>query len=122
MDWLGRLTAVHDASVLHASLDAANETEGEIEAVEGSMAIAAAEVVAALHGRPAASLPAEVTEWIAAHALLADVGLLEKALRAVLLVGEDGERSELKQLWDDAKESDAEEWHGHSTDLLVRLS
>ncbi len=122
MDWIGDLTAVKDSSVLHASFEATNGSGGEIEAPAGSAALAAAEVVAALRGRPSVSLPNEVAAWVAAHGPSMEVDLLDKALRAVRLVGEDGERSELKQLWDEAADDDAQEWRDHITDLLLRLS
>lgn len=65
LDWLAQLESAEDTSIFTDTFDAVlNAGEDYIEITEASNAIAAAEVVAALLGRKATSLPAEVVEWI----------------------------------------------------------
>ncbi len=90
-------------------------SDGYLEAPEASRALAAAEVVAAAVGRPAAQLPAEVTAWVASAAV-PDPELIGKARRAVERVLGD---SELADLWDGSP--DSAQWRRDVEELLGRL-
>ncbi len=96
----------------------ADEEDEYLEAPAASQAVAAAEVVAALAGRPGAHLPSDVCEW-AFRNKLPNRGLIEVAKRVVSRVLE---RSELRDLW---SEGDPEEflkpWQRDLQDLLDRL-
>jgi hypothetical protein len=91
--------------------------EDYVEAPECSAAIAAAEVVAALLGRPAADLPEEVQTFVSTKPKFATdlVELAKKALVRVL-----ADNSELRELW---QESDSfDEWKQNVADVQARLA
>lgn len=112
LDWLDDL--VDGASdAIRAALEA---TDAEyLEAPDASSALAAAEVVAAAAGRPAADLPGEVSEWLEEHGTRQAAALAPLARRAVERVRRD---SELKELWE---EGDPSEWLAAVDGLLERL-
>ena len=88
-----------------------------MEIPQASMAIAAAEVVAALLARPGEKYPEEVSDWIAGQKR-PGAALVKKAQRAVkrILKG----NSELVAVWKESKlEAD---WRARVEDLLARLS
>lgn len=88
-----------------------------LESPDGSVAIAAAEVVAAAVGSPAVSLPASVTRWVDARgASIADTDVV-LALAALARVT--GENSELAELW---AEGNDREWSQSVEDLRSRLN
>ena len=78
-------------------------------------ALAAAEVVAALAGRPARELPEEVEEAIDGHEPPSPA-LVTLAVESVQAVRAG---SRLRELW---SESGEDEWLEHVDDLLVRLT
>src|ERR1700739_1944312 len=96
-DWMGDLGKAEDISVLEEAFSAVNDlgTDDYLEAPECSVAIAAAEVVAAMRKRPATKLPEEVTEYVAR------IGPPPPALVAAALAALERIRtkSELKELW-----------------------
>jgi hypothetical protein len=123
MDWVAELEAAPDLRVLRAALDAAAEDDGEyLDAPVGSVALAAAEVVAALRGRPAAELPEEVGGWVAAHRAAPEAELVGLAARAVDAVAGEPSRSELRALWDEAAPEDRDAWRAGVADLRRRLT
>ena len=119
-DWLSDFLAGEDDQPLYAALDAA--LEGEDEDLElgntwaGEQALAAAEVVAALIGRPAANAPPELLGWARQAEGEQDPELAGLAARAVRRV-RDG--SELRELW---QEGDDTAWLAVVDDLLRRLA
>jgi hypothetical protein len=122
MDWIADLESVHDESVLRAAFEPVLSAADYIEAPSGSVALAAAEVVAALCGKPRQGLPPEVVRWVDGFGPLDDERLVEHARRAVSVVADDSERSELRQLWDEAAAADASAWRGDIDDLRSRLA
>lgn len=104
-----------------AAIDAVTAADAgeDIEAPDGTEAIAAAEIVAAVHGRPLPDAPEE--EFTAAveacrEGLPADIR--DRARQTVTRV-RDAEESELRQLWAEADEYD--QWVAGVNDLLERL-
>jgi hypothetical protein len=95
----------------------ADEDNVYLEAPAASQAIAAAEVVAALAGKPAPNLPPEVGEWVACNKL-PNRGLIEVAKRVVSRVLEN---SELKELWAEGGADYAKPWQTELQGLLDRL-
>lgn len=92
--------------------------DGELlEAPEASAAVAAAEIVAAMDGRPAADFPPEAAEWVQAHGAAPRPALVRQARAAAGRVRED---SELKTLWEEGEEPPAG-WYAGMDDLLRRL-
>jgi hypothetical protein len=73
-----------------------------IDVDEGSAAVAAAEVVAAINGRPSDDLPEEVRIHLSTRRMKPSKRRTRQALRALDRLSE--EDSELKRLWDDAGE------------------
>ena len=120
MDWVAELQADGiraTGTAIQAVLDAAPEY---LEAPTCMLGLAAAEVVAALRGRPAKSLPPEVQSWV--NVVAAKSGthpgdeLAQNARRAVELIVAD---SELLELWTESGELD--QWQRSVADLRARL-
>lgn len=89
-----------------------------LESGDAENALAAAEVVAALLGHPAANLPQSVTSWLASHERLElSSDLREQAVAAV----DRAHRPpcELLELWEESGEM--ENWLAGVTDLEGRL-
>ncbi|MBA3658437.1 MAG: DUF4259 domain-containing protein [Gemmatimonadales bacterium] len=118
-DWLTRLLASDDLAVVAAALEAATESGGYLMAPEASEAVAAAEIVAALLGRPASSLPDAISAWVAARQV-SDAAPLALAATRALDVVENG--SELRDLWQEAGGPSLESWRRAIYDLRSRLS
>jgi hypothetical protein len=113
LDWLDALEA-GGAEVIRGALAAPGN--GYIEAPEGSIAIAAADITAACQGNPSGDLPENVADWVTAHGAELTAEDVEMALVAVQRIA--GEKSELAELWDDADEP---EWRESLDDLSERL-
>jgi len=103
-------------ATLYEALATAAEEEGHLELVEASQALAAAEIVAGILGKPAEDIPPGLLPAI----VRLDAGdtedlreLAEQAVTAVL------ERSELQQQW--AARSDYANWEQLQQNLLTRL-
>jgi hypothetical protein len=116
LDWLADLEEAEDASLL---IEAFQIDLGEpLDADAGVIALAAAEVVAVILGRPAAELPPSVEEW-GATCRAADIRpLVPKALAAIEAVLD--EESELRGLWEESEES-FPDWQDSVEDLQSRL-
>ena len=119
LDWVWELTESDDLSVIDAALDGVLASRGYIEAPTASMAVAAAEVLAALAGSPADRLPDEVSSWVDAHDLEVNANMTAKARKVIELVMDD-ESSELAQLWGDAPPL-ASAWRASLENLAERL-
>jgi hypothetical protein len=104
-------------SAAFAAVLKADEDDEYLEAPAASQAVAAAEVVGALAGKPAANLPPDVVEWVARNKL-PNRGLIEVAKRVVSRVLEN---SELKDLWAEGGEDYAKPWQTELHGLLDRL-
>jgi hypothetical protein len=116
-DWVYQLEEANDLDLVRGTLLAAADPDGYLEAPTCSMALAAAEVVAALAGRPAPDLPEEVRTWVEAHRLTVTPDLRGLSLRALDQVAAD---SELKELWAESEESGA--WIDRLQELRSRLA
>ena len=104
LDWVFGLTEEGgDISSVEQALDVVPGLE--VDADEGSEALAAAEVIAALMGKGRDCLPEELAEWVS-NAQPVDVEPLRtkalKALDAVL-----SEDSELRELWEESEDFEA---------------
>lgn len=119
LDWVWELSESDDLSVVEDALQNAISTEGYLEAPTASIALAAAEVVAALKGKPRAQLPAEVSAWVDNHDSEVDDSLVRAARQAIAQVRND-ELSELAQLWSDSNEL-LGQWNKELADLSSRL-
>jgi len=114
-DWLSELEKAPD--IARFILETFASTEGEIEdaRVDGR-ALAAAEVVAALGGRPHAELPEAVANWVAGQAALSPevVGQAQQAVARV------ARRSLVPQRW--LAEETRDEWRKSLVQLQSRLA
>lgn len=119
-DWVWELEASSTTSVIEDALGDVTGAFFYISAAEGARAIAAAEIVAALDGKPHPELPDEVKYWVEESGATASEQLIELATKAVTLV-RDSRKSELSDLWLDSGGS-YREWHAAVTDLLNRLA
>ena len=119
LDWVWELTESDDLSAIDMALDGVLESPSYIEAPTASMAIAAAEVLAALAGKPADTLPDEVSGWVETHDLKVSTDMTAKARKVLELVVDD-ENSELAQLWGDAPPL-ASAWRASLENLAQRL-
>lgn len=114
--WLGQVAAlsVDDLKLLFSR---AADNDGYLEAPESGVAIAAAEVVAALKGTPAEAVPREISDWVNKENAGSLPDLTSLALRAVQRVRTN---SELKDLWLEAE--GLNEWSAALRDLEKRLA
>jgi len=113
LDWLDELEA-GGAEVVRGAL--AKVGADYVEAPEGSIAIAAAEVASACQGNPPGDLPENVATWVTAHGSELGPEDVKLALKAVERVA--GEEPEVAELWDDADEP---EWRESLGELSERL-
>jgi hypothetical protein len=116
MDWVGELATESGAAALRAAFMAvAAANDDYLEGPDCSIAIAAAEAVAAARGYPSESLPEEVARWVETKPIVA-TDLTALAMAAVDRIVR---KSELKDLWDES--DSAEAWREAMTDLRKRL-
>jgi len=116
LDWLIELERSEGLSAITRALN--TTTDGPMDYLETPdccIALAAAEIVAALAGYPGPALPEEATQWLRVHQSL-DADIVNKARRAVNTILHS---SELDELW---RESDEfEQWKAVVINLLDRL-
>lgn len=116
-DWLSELEQSKDLSVVETAINAVtDDAEEYLEAPQCSVALAAAEVVAALLGFPSTSLPEEAVGWTRGKSR-PSAPLVAKAKRAV---SAGLEASELQELW--AESEDYSQWKAGAKNLLARLN
>ncbi len=116
MDWVAELVAGSGDAVLREALAPVASTDDRyLEAPDCSIAIAAAEAVAAASGHPNESLPEEVAGWVETKPVVAKelIALARTAVERIVL------NSELKDLSDES--DSAEDWRAAMTDLRKRL-
>jgi len=119
-DWVATLVRGHDTTGVYATLERA-QNEPLVSEMSADTSIAAAEVVAAMLGRPARSLPTGLTEWLKLRAeppTESQVALTRQVLQRVL----DAKSSELAAFWERSGYPEAKEWRANIMDLLDRLA
>lgn len=98
LDWVANLKSSFDLALIDATLnDVIDNSADFLDARECARAIAASEVLAALHGNPSPLLPDEVREWISGK-FAPDRALNQKAQQALDRILAD---SELRELWEE---------------------
>lgn len=115
-DWANELSGADDLSILDEALEPAIEADDYIEAPEAAVAIAAAEVVAALNGHPSDELPDDVFDFVERVGLNAGKSLIKRALKALKQVKKN---SELRDLWEES--GDLDSWLDVISDIEARL-
>lgn len=116
LDWVAECVQSEGPSAVAITLKNALKP-GMIDAGDGAMAIAAAEVVAAALRRPSADLPAELRIWIARQPS-AQLAALAPIARKVIDRIRSAQTSELKQLWSG---DGAAKWSKKISELQTRL-
>ena len=124
MDWLAELEQSTDDTAVRAALETAAATGADayLEAPEGQLALAAAEVVAAAAGTRGDPLPEEAETWIGAYGASAapHTALAARAVHRVLA----SENSEVRELWSEEGGAEADDiavWEEKVEDLRRRL-
>ncbi len=115
-DWLEELEESADTSVIADALDRVVSFDDYLELPDANHGVAAAEVVAALRGRPPADFDEMAEGWVKANRKLNVSDLVQPALAALQRIRS---ASELKELWDDSKE--AKKWYAVLDDISRRL-
>lgn len=118
LDWISELEQANSPAALTAPLGGIDAKSKYVEAPDCAMALAAAEVIAAAHGRPSKALPAEATQWLKRVHPTIGPALVQQAHTTVTLC-RDAANSELRQLWADSKDFQA--WLADTANLLSRL-
>lgn len=124
-EWLEGIDAGHGSAPVVALLRRASEgaADPHLDARTSAMALAAAELVAALRGRPATALPRVAADWVAMVRAgdpasdTPDEEVLALATRALDFVVTS---SALAELW--SQRPDADHWRARLDDLRMRLS
>lgn len=116
LDWSQLCIESKGHAVITSTLQTAMRS-GVIEAPEGAMAVAAAEVVAASKGRPNKALPKELADWLSRQPKQEIAKLVPEARKALIRV-KDSHDSELRQLWN---ESTNKQWVNAIAELDARL-
>jgi len=122
LDWLQALDPGDGAAPVLRSLRYAAESDTpHLDARRAQVALAAAELIAALHGRPHASLPEAARRWLLAQRPSEpdgpDVEALVLATRALDFVVTS---SELAEIW--SQRADQHDWQAALDDLRMRLA
>jgi hypothetical protein len=115
-DWLWELEETNDLSALAQAL-APEETE-YLEAPDGEIIIAAAEIIQGIKNGPREGLPENALKWISDHKHL-DVSSLIKPANELLDRVLNG-KSELRELWEENAE-DFGQWVADVTELRNML-
>ena len=114
-DWVVDLGTLAPADLTKILVQAADDP-AYLEAPAASIAVAAAEVVAALNGSPAVGAPAAILDWTHKHQQASTPELKGLALRALDRVRRN---SEVKDLWMEA--DGLNDWIAALKDLQARL-
>ncbi|MCU1453080.1 MAG: hypothetical protein JWN46_1226 [Acidimicrobiales bacterium] len=107
-DWLYEFERFDDLRLVRAVLKTIVAGDGYLEAVDGAIALAAAEVVALALGQPGPDVSIVAATWVRWHPGVATPQDAALALRAVDRA--ESEQSELAELWDDP----GDEWHART--------
>jgi hypothetical protein len=119
LDWLSDLESTSGTQLLEAAVRQVDTKANYVEAPTCSVALAAAEVIAAANGRPAQKLPPEVAAWIKRVRSPMNASLLMEARLAVEKC-RGPKNSELRELWQKSKDEKA--WLDDTAGLLERLA
>jgi hypothetical protein len=116
LDWVGQCVQSSGETPVVIALEAALRSE-MVDAVDGAVAVAAAEVVAASLGKPSAKLPDILRTWLE-HQPKAQIAKLRPLARKAIALISSEKTSELKQLW---SRDGADKWASQISELDARL-
>lgn len=116
-DWLAEFCDESDEELLFDAFSTVNEIGDDyLEAPESSAALAAAEIVAALQGKPSPNLPEEAQVCVGQLNFQSSDKLVSAARKAVVRIQTD---SELKELWEES--DNFSQWQTTVNELKHRL-
>jgi hypothetical protein len=116
LDWIYDLADSGSLSRVISALDVVlKNKEDDSDISDCRIALAAAEIVAAMSGDPSPELPEEAEEWIG-EKILENEKIREKAENAIRMILE---ASELKNKWE--KSTNYPKWQSTISDLQKRL-
>lgn len=114
-DWFVEFMEEPGVEQVSVMLETIIQNKEHLDAGDAQMGVGAAEVVAAMRGRPMADLPEPVAAWVTDHRK-PEEQLLKLAYQAVERIQTD---SELKELWEEG--DSGKEWHDEIDNLKARL-
>lgn len=114
--WLKSITGATSGALIDETLGRVDKADIFIDGQDAEQGIAAAETVAASHGKPSQKLPSEIDMWIKAQKYRASEQAVKLAVRVVEKISKN---SELRDLWDGTDA--AVEWQRTMKDLRERL-
>lgn len=119
LDWLLDFVESPTIEMLRGTLEhiTTMDADEDLEAPDCSEAVAAAEIVAALNGKPSAKLPDDLRDWLQTDHGLKAQSLTHTAADAMKRIMQS---SELQELWDDSDSSAG--WLDEMAGLIRRLS
>lgn len=116
LDWIYDLADSGSLAQVSTALDVIIRDKDDFpELSDCRIALAAAEIIAAMHGDPSLDLPEEAEEWIG-DKILEDENLRAKAEESVTIIMKN---SELKDKWEHS--SSFESWQSKLQNLQKRL-
>ena len=115
-DWVWELEDARSLEPVAAAIAAVEAATDYLEAPDATIALAAAETIAAAIGKPAPDLPDAVAAVVAVLPHPPDPDLIARARAAVERIASD---SELRELWEETE--DFAEWQSRISDLIQRL-
>ena len=116
LDWIYDLADSGSLARVSTALDVIIRDKDDFpELSDCRIALAAAEIIAAMHGDPSLDLPEEAEEWIG-DKILEDEDLRAKAEESVMIIVKN---SELKDKWEHS--SSFESWQSKLQNLQKRL-
>ena len=116
LDWIYDLADSGSLSRVSAALELITRNKDDTpELSDCRIALAGAEIIAAMHGDPYSDLPEEAEEWIG-DKILENENLRAKAEEAVMIISR---KSELREKMEQSSYFD--KWHSIINDLQKRL-
>jgi hypothetical protein len=120
-EWFNDLQDSFGFALLQNTIDIAvivGESEDELEAVSCYNALAAIEILTALHNQASPHLPPEISVWVTDHQRLSvPQDLAQQAQKALFLIRQ---TSELRNLWQDSPQF--AQWLAQLDELEQRLA
>jgi hypothetical protein len=116
LDWVSELAGSSGMAAIEDALELPAASADYPDAPECSIAVAAAETVAAMKGKPSDDLPEEVVAFVST-ASRPSQSLIDAAGSAVARVLE---KSELRELWEESDDYDS--WRASLVDVRRRLT
>ena len=115
-DWVWELEDARSLEPVVEAIAAVEAATDYLEAPDATIALAAAETIAAALGKPAPDLPDSVAAVVAVLPHPPDPDLVSRARAAVERIAAD---SELRELWEETEDFAA--WQSKVADLIQRL-